>query len=148
VFSFYGDSEGPKGKNVADVEFGQALGCGNWARTELHGKGIMWNMGWREHAHSCPLGPRDRSQSSEEALARGNMQSWYWAGYRIRPLTFAQLVVAWHDLGCFVIITTILFHVFSIPYLLFLGSLMLFILTLLQNVDYFLTYFFHFTSQC
>lgn len=46
MFTFGGDSGETKGKNIAGVKFSQALGLEDWARTDLQGKGIQWNMGW------------------------------------------------------------------------------------------------------
>lgn len=39
MFSICSNSGGSEGKNIARVEFGQALGQENWARIKLQGKG-------------------------------------------------------------------------------------------------------------
>lgn len=39
MFYVCGDSDEPEGKNIAEVEFSQALGWEDWARTKLLGKG-------------------------------------------------------------------------------------------------------------
>lgn len=43
---FLGDSGGLKGKNIAEVEFGHALGWEDWARTEPQWGGSEWSLGW------------------------------------------------------------------------------------------------------